>query len=127
MHRPNSNIILAIGLVLAFAATARQSTAAEKWEYGELESDTRLPGQALIRWVTATGATEGSGWLNLADKLNAPKINTENMSSQQRVFSETIHRLRALTQLGSEGWELVTQNRTDNSPVRTWTFKRKLE
>jgi hypothetical protein len=125
MSRNSAKTYLAIGVAILLFAAARQSSAAEKWEYGEVEFDTRLAGQAMVRWVTASGAVAGVGWQNLADKLNAPKLDTENMSNNQRVFAQSVHRLRLLSQIGSEGWELVSQSRNETSTVHTWTFKRK--
>ena len=63
---------------------------------------------------------EAATWEEMAQKLKAPDPKKE--------ATETSHRVRVLNQLGSQGWELVSNSSPASSfgGTTSWTFKRKV-
>jgi hypothetical protein len=97
--------------------------AAEKWEYADLQHRGVFLGGGgqqgwAARWITADGIIEGTSWDDLGTKLKAP-------AAAKDAPTET-HKLRILTHLGSEGWEMVAQDKGEKGGTTTWTFKRKV-
>src|SRR5262245_18516256 len=107
------------------------ATTTEKWEYAELRvgrTTLRAPvagqpaqaAQPMIHWVTSDEDMEVHGWEDLATKLKAPE-------AKMNVSSNT-HRMRALNQLGAEGWELLARQPADGvRGSEVLTFKRKVK
>lgn len=110
----------------------------DKWEYCEIQQNLRAarmsktrgaPGgnaapapaarPVAVRWVTAEEEVEAAGWEDLGTKMKAPPAKKDT--------TESAHRVRVLSYMGSQGWELVAISRTGTSvsSPETWTFKRK--
>jgi len=72
-----------------------------------------------VRLVTVDQEVEALNWQDLAAKLKVPVAKKD--------ATEAFHRIRALTYLGRQGWELVSYHKTDTSlGPAVWTFKRKV-
>jgi hypothetical protein len=132
---------VALGAAVLLAACADSPTAApvpagrvgDKWEYGELHyrhvpkrarglpggGKAVLPEQTTVRWVTAEGEVEATGWEDMAARLKAPALKKKAPAGADR--------LRVFNRLGADGWELAayhpSERRTDTA---VWTFKRKV-
>jgi hypothetical protein len=74
--------------------------------------------------VTAQGETEAAGWEDLATKLKAPPAKAEGTGA--------VHRVRVLSRLGADGWELVEWHPAGGGfgprgtgGAATWVFRRR--
>jgi hypothetical protein len=75
--------------------------------------------KVAIVWTTSEEEVKAEGWENLADKLKAPAPKKEG--------SETVHKLRVLDRLGSDGWEVTEHTeKQDFAATAVWRFKRRL-
>jgi hypothetical protein len=73
--------------------------------------------KVLARWSMVSAEVEAASWDDLADKLKAPPGKNDG--------SPTVHKLRVLTQLSAEGWEMLDHQVPDETTT-VWAFRRRV-
>jgi hypothetical protein len=71
-----------------------------------------------IRWITADDEIEAKSWEELGTKIKAP--------AAKKGAKTEVHRMKVLNYLGSQGWELVS-NQSETALSSVLTFKRKVK
>jgi hypothetical protein len=76
--------------------------------------------QVSIRWVTGDDEIEATSWEDLGAKIKAQPA--------KKGASPEAHKMKVLNFLGSQGWEMVSnQQEILSSAGSTLTFKRKVK
>jgi hypothetical protein len=109
----------------------------DRWEYGELSHRRKIVkagDEAIVRtvvvWITSEQELEADDWAKLAGKLSAPAPKKGDATTT------SMHKIRVLNQLGSEGWELISYHPSPSgakggfgdaiTTLPTWLFKRRV-